>query len=168
MNIEEALNTALQYENRVVGVYEEAAQASTDPVGQRIFQTLANEERFHVKYLEDRKAEWQKTGKVTVAKIDTIVPSRERIDEAVQSLKAKVSTESPENETRLLKRCLDVEVETSNFYISVVKQLPSEDQKLFERFVEIEQGHQAIVQAEIDAVTGSGYWFDMPEISMEA
>jgi hypothetical protein len=48
------------------------------------------------------------------------------------------------------------------------KELPLEGRKLFERFVEIEQGHQAIVQAEMNAVAGNGYWFDMPEISMES
>lgn len=73
MNVEEAIQTAIQYEKRVVQVYEEAARASQDPAGR----------------------------------------------------------------------------------------------KLFERFVEIEQGHQAIVQAEMNAVAGNGYWFDMPEISME-
>jgi len=68
---------------------------------------------------------------------------------------------------RLLKRALDVEVETSAFYARVVEELPPEGRTLFERFVEIEQGHQAIVQAEMNSVSGNGYWFDMPEISME-
>jgi hypothetical protein len=49
----------------------------------------------------------------------------------------------------------------------VVKELPPQDRPLFERFLEIEHGHQAIVQAEINAVAGNGYWFDVPEITME-
>ena len=40
-------------------------------------------------------------------------------------------------------------------------------QKMFARFVEIEEGHQAIVKAEIDAVSGSGFWFDFNEFSLE-
>ena len=39
--------------------------------------------------------------------------------------------------------------------------------RLFERFVAIEEGHQAIVQAEIDCVSGSGFWFDTSEINLE-
>ncbi|MGZ5514901.1 MAG: hypothetical protein ACXW2O_07355, partial [Candidatus Aminicenantales bacterium] len=58
-------------------------------------------------------------------------------------------------------------VETSAFYGRVVKELPPEGKTLFERFVEIEHGHQDIVQAEMNAVAGNGYWFDIPEISME-
>jgi hypothetical protein len=38
---------------------------------------------------------------------------------------------------------------------------------LFQRFVEIEQGHLAIVQAEIDSVSGLGFWFDMREFDLE-
>jgi hypothetical protein len=68
---------------------------------------------------------------------------------------------------RLLKRALDIEVETSGFYARVVRELAPGDRPLFERFLEIEQGHQAIVQAEINAVAGNGYWFDVPEITME-
>ena len=35
------------------------------------------------------------------------------------------------------------------------------------RFMEIEEGHQAIVQAEIDALSGHGAWFDFTEIRFE-
>jgi len=95
------------------------------------------------------------------------VPSRERIEDGVRTLQSRVARTAPEAEMRLLKRALDVEVETSAFYGRVVKELPPEGQALFERFVEIEHGHQAIVQAEMNAVAGNGYWFDIPEITME-
>jgi hypothetical protein len=45
--------------------------------------------------------------------------------------------------------------------------LPPEGRPLFERFVEIENGHLAIVQAEMDVVSGLGYWFDMREFNIE-
>ena len=35
-------------------------------------------------------------------------------------------------------------------------------------FLGIEQGHQAIVQAEIDALSGLGFWFDFQEFNLEA
>ena len=49
-----------------------------------------------------------------------------------------------------------------------MRELPAEAQALFQRFVEIEQGHQAIVRAEIDSVSGLGFWFDMQEFNLEA
>jgi len=167
MTIEEAIKTALQYENRVVGVYEEAARASVDPTGKKIFDAFVKEEKQHVQYLKERLAEWKQTGRVSAAELNTFVPPRSRVDEAIQSLRVKAAVKAPESEMRLLKRALDIEIETSNYYIGVVKQLPPEGQTLFARFVEIEQGHQAIVQAEMNAVAGNGYWFDIPEITME-
>jgi rubrerythrin len=168
MNIEEAIKTAIQYEKRVVQVYEEAVRASEDETGKKIFSVLAKEERQHVDYLESRLTEWKATGRVTAAALGTVVPSRERIDEGVRTIQSRVARKAPEAEMRLLKRALDVEVETSAFYGRVVKELPPDGRALFERFVEIEHGHQAIVQAEMNAVAGNGYWFDIPEISMES
>jgi len=168
MTIDEAIKTALDYENRVVGVYEEAAKASRDPVGRRVFGTLVDEEKKHVEYLEARLKEWRETGHVTAATLGTSVPSRERMEAGIGKLKDRAVTEARESEVRLLKRALDVEVETSTFYVNVVKELPPEGQKLFERFVEIEQGHQAIVQAEMDSVSGLGFWFDMQEFNLES
>ena len=168
MTIEEAIKTAIQYEKRVVQVYEEAVRASEDETGKKIFAALVKEEEQHVAYLESRLTEWKTTGRVTAASLGTVVPSRERIDEGVRTLQSRVARKAPEAEMRLLKRALDVEVETSAFYGRVVKELPPEGRALFERFVEIEQGHQAIVQAEMNAVAGNGYWFDIPEISMES
>jgi rubrerythrin len=168
MNVEEAIQTAIQYEKRVVQVYEEAARASGDQTGKKIFGALVKEEQQHVAYLESRLSEWKATGHVTVASLGTVVPSRARIEEGVKALQNRVAAKAPEAEMRLLKRALDVEVETSAFYARVVRELPPEGRKLFERFVEIEQGHQAIVQAEMNAVAGNGYWFDMPEIRMES
>ena len=168
MTIEEAIKTAIQYEKKVVQVYEEAVRASEDETGKKIFSVLAKEERQHVDYLESRLTEWKATGRVTAAALGTVVPSRERIDEGVRTLQSRVARKAPEAEMRLLKRALDVEVETSAFYGRVVKELPPDGRAMFERFVEIEQGHQAIVQAEMNTVAGNGYWFDMPEISMES
>lgn len=167
MEIEEAIKTALQYENRVVTVYQDAVRSSNDPIGQRVFRTLVEEEKKHVEYLESRLKEWKMTGRVKVEGLNTLIPSRERIEEGVRTLKGKVVVAAREEEVRLLKKALDVEVETSRFYASVVKELPPEGQALFQRFVEIEEGHKAIVQAEMDSVSGLGFWFDMREFSME-
>jgi rubrerythrin len=167
MNIAEAIQTAIQYEKRVVQVYEEAVRSSADQTGKKIFGALVMEEQQHVAYLESRLHEWKATGHVTATSLGTVVPSRARIEEGIKTLQGSVATKAPEAEMRLLKRALDVEVETSAFYARVVEELPPEGRTLFERFVEIEQGHQAIVQAEMNSVSGNGYWFDMAEISME-
>ena len=39
---------------------------------------------------------------------------------------------------------------------------------LFARFLEIEEGHVNLVQAEMDSLNGLGTWFDVLEVSFEA
>lgn len=68
----------------------------------------------------------------------------------------------------MLNKALDVEIETSSFYKEMVDRLEDEPQKMFKRFLEIEEGHLALVQAEIDSITGTGFWFDFQEFNLEA
>jgi hypothetical protein len=49
----------------------------------------------------------------------------------------------------------------------MVNELPDEAKGLFKRFLEIEEGHLALVQAQIDQALGTGYWFDVREFDLE-
>ena len=49
----------------------------------------------------------------------------------------------------------------------MVNELPAEGHLLFFPFVAIEEGHLALVQAEIDYVSKTRYWFDIKEFDME-
>lgn len=168
MNIEEAIKTALEYENKVRDAYRHAAEQATDPVGVRVLGALANEEQGHVDYLNHKLEQWTQTGKITTETLETVVPSPERIAEGLQRLEdRKIEPQDRSDEVALLKQALQLEVETGNFYRKMVKELDGDGRKLFERFVEIEEGHEAIVDAELNAVSGRGFWFDMQEFSLE-
>lgn len=170
MNLEEAIRTAIEYEAKVHRTYSEALEKSTDEVGKRVFRTLCEEERGHIKYLKDRLDEWRSTGSLTLERLDTAIPSRENIDRAVTELRDQVQgrpRRTSPTEVDLLERALKVELETSNFYREMVRTLDAQGQELFARFVEIEEGHRAIVQAELDCVSGLGFWFDSREFNLE-
>jgi len=169
MNLEQAIKTALDYEGKVYRTYLEAMEASDDEVGQRVFRTLCNEEKEHVDYLRRRLEEWRTTGTVTVERLDTAIPNPAAIHAAVERLRAKVAGQPARKhdaELELLRRALDVETETSDFYRQMVAALAADGRRLFERFVEIEDGHKTIVQAEIDCLSGSGFWFDTKEFDL--
>jgi rubrerythrin len=168
MTIDEAIQTALQYEGRVCVVYHDAMERSQDPVGRKVFKILNDEETGHVRYLTEKLEEWKKAGKVHATKLSTALPTAKEIKTAIKSLQGKVTSPLPETELQLLRRALDIEIETSEFYQKMVRALPIDEKALFERFVEIEEGHKAIVQAEIDCVTGLGFWFDIAEFRLEA
>jgi rubrerythrin len=172
MELDEAIKTAIEYEAGVHRTYQEAMQRATDAKGKRFFEVLRDEEMGHLKYLRERLEEWTRTGKIQVAKLDTAIPPHEAIDHGLQELREKLAPGTSGKgshmaELDLLRKALAVEAETSGFYKEMVRALDGDGRRLFERFVEIEEGHQAIVQAEIDSVSGTGVWFDTKEFNLE-
>jgi rubrerythrin len=169
MDIEEAIRTAIDYENRVRDVYKDACEKVSDPVGKRVFEALYKEEQGHVDYLNSRLEEWLASGKLSLEELVSFVPSEDDIELAVEKLEEPLDAHPDRTgELEWLRKAMKVELETGDFYRRMVQELPEEGRQLFERFVEIEEGHSAIVQAEIDAVSGSGFWFDMAEFDLEA
>jgi rubrerythrin len=170
MNLEQAISTALEYEARVHQTYADAAETADHEVAKRVFSTLCEEELGHIKYLRERLDEWRDKGEITVAELDTVLVPKSVIESRAASLRESLTGDrgaSRGNELESLNRALEVERETSSFYKQMVATLDADGKRLFERFVEIEEGHVAIVQAEMDLVTGSGFWFDTAEFSLE-
>lgn len=167
MDVEKAIKTAIEYENKVRDVYKDAIKKAGDEAGRRVFNALADEEQHHVDYLNSRLDLWQKQGKLDYGKLETSVPSKGVIASGLDKLRGHIKEANRGAEIQLLNRALDVEMETSNFYRKMVSEMEAEPQKMFARFLEIEEGHQAIVKAEIDALTGMGVWFDFVEFDLE-
>ena len=105
-----------------------------------------------------------------MAELKTAIPDRTVIERQVTKLQTSVAGSADRKhdvELETLNRALALEVETAGFYKEMVRTLDADGRRLFERFVAIEEGHQAIVQAEIDCLSGSGFWFDTFEVNLE-
>jgi rubrerythrin len=165
--MEKAIQTAIGYETKIRDIYRNAAQSVLDPEGRRFFKMLGDDEQYHLDYLKERLKSWQKTGKLSVEKLDSAVPSKEMIQKETETVKARVSTEDLSSIKVILGRALQAEVETSAFYETMVNKMTREGQQMFARFLEIEENHIAAVQAELDYITHTGYWFDFKEFDME-
>jgi rubrerythrin len=170
MNIEEALHTALDLERRIRDVYAAAAARAAEPAVRRTLGALADEEQQHHDYLEARVAELAKGGGITAAAVETVLPSPERVRETVRTVRAGLRIEGPRRDdlVETLRRAQEAEARTGAFYERMAGELSGEAQRMFARFVEIERGHLAIVTAEIDSVTGDGFWFDLQEFRLES
>jgi rubrerythrin len=165
--MEEAIKTALDYETRIRDIYRNAAEVVSDPAGKRIFQMLRDDEQHHVEYLMDRLESWKKTGELSPEKLKSTIPSIETISRETEKIETHLSKKDRRGEIEILSKALKAEIETSNFYEKMVAELPDEGQRLFARFLEIEEKHIAAVQFELDYLTKSGYWFDFKEFDME-
>ncbi len=166
MTIEEAIKTAIAYEGKIRDLYRQAANKTKDPVATRIFNALGDDEEGHIAYLNDRLRQWRQTGRITAEKLEAGIPSREVIDREIDKLKPRLSRDDQKSEKQMFSKALHLEVETSRFYERMVAEMTDEGRKMFARFVEIENGHIDMVQAELDYISGTGYWFDFKEFDM--
>ena len=167
MKLGEAIQTAIDYETKVLKIYRSASDALSDTTGKRLFDALADDEQYHVDYLKKKLAQWQKTGQLTVEDLRSSNPDIEAIAGDIGKLESRMSEEDRGDEKQMLSKALTVEVETSNFYKNMVSEMSEEGQQLFSQFMVIEDGHIKAVQAELDFINSSGYWFDSKEFDME-
>jgi rubrerythrin len=170
MTVEEAIKTSILFERKVRGAYQAAAERAKDPTAKRVFAVLAEEEMGHVNYLESRLTEWQRDGRLAPAALASVLPAKDRVSGALRRLRSTVAQRPVGQSAELdsLRQALIAENETSDFYRAMVRELPPVGQELFARFLAIEDGHAAIVQAEIDCVTQMGFWFELAEFDLEA
>lgn len=168
MTPEEALISAIEYEQRVYDHYHQASQRLADPTAQRVFGVLASEEEGHIAYLNSRLTIWKEKGIIAPEQLKTILPHSEWLQEGrVPMRKIRLEREY-EDELQMLKDSLKLEREVSEHYKKLVSLLPPPSNELFRPFIEIEEGHAALIQAEIDALQKDGFWFDISEFNLEA
>jgi rubrerythrin len=170
VNLQGALAVAIDFEKKVRDHYLRGAKDIADPQGRRVFATLGKEEQGHVDYLEHCLAEWKRSGKVPNVALKSILPKGVRWIEEEKKKLASRKDRRPATQTELdaLKVALQHEKEAAAFYHKLVAELPQADQALFEKFLGIEDGHLALVQAQLDSVQGMGFWFDVVEFRLEA
>ena len=167
MNLEEAIKTAIDYEIAIRDVYKEACEKILDVSGRRLVQALEEDEQNHVTYLQSKMEQWRKNGTITIERLNTALPLKEVIAEEVEKLNEKMSRGSMSDKKQILSKALKLEIETSDFYRKMVNELPGEGENLFSHFLEIEDAHITLVQAELDYFSKTGYWFDIKEFDME-
>ena len=166
-SIEEAIQTAIEYEIRIRDIYLEAAATENDAVGKRIFETLAKDEQNHIDFLQHSLEKLQKSGAIPLQQLESTIPSREVIKREAEKVKSHVAKDFLGIRQQMLSKALKMEVETSEFYQKMVDELPGDGQTFFERFLEIENNHIKAVQFELDHLSKTGYWFDFKEFDME-
>ena len=167
MDIEEAIQMAIAYETRICDMYRETAAKLSDPAGQRTLQMLGDDEQRHIDYLNDRLTMWQKVGRLSTEKLESVIPSAETLKKGVEKVGEQVPEARRREASYLLNQALKMEIETCAFYEKMVAELPDAGKDLFARFLEIETNHIAAVQFELDYILKSGYWFDMKEFDLE-
>jgi len=168
MNLEAAIKSALEFENRIRDLYVEAVSRTDEPAGKKIFQTLADDEQRHVDYLESRLDEWQQRGAISNEVLASMVPDKAAIRKEAAALQSKISEDDRGLKQQMLAQALAMEIETSRFYREMVDQVASDHRGMFARFLEIEDNHIEAVQFELDHLSNTGFWYGFEEFDMES
>ena len=166
MRLDEAILTAIEYETRIRDHYLDSADRIRNRAGKRVFELLANEEQGHIDYLLARLGQWRREGTVNMFSLASSVPTPAELEKSLESVEKLEPLEILDDERQVLDVALNLEKETSDYYRRLVGQVDGPAREMFQRFLEIEDGHVAVVQAEIDYLSDNGFWFDFPEFDM--
>jgi rubrerythrin len=167
MELEEALKTALEYETRIRDYYLQAAEKTGETDGRNLFLQLAQDEQRHLDYLESRLAEWQRDGAIIIADLASALPNAGQISKSLASIAKTANRDDRKDEKQMLSKALNIELATSAFYKELTETMEGDSATMFARFLRIEDDHIALVQAELDYLSHTGYWFDIKEFDME-
>jgi len=168
MNVEDAIKAAIKYEKKVCDLYEEALRELNEKTSKRLLKALHKDEKHHVMYLKEKLNQIRVEGRIVQDEITSTIPSKKDIEKEIHKLRRKMAERDLGDKNKALSKILKVEIETSKFYRDMVDTLPEEGKKLFSRFLDIEDSHITLVQAELDHYGNTGFWFDNAEIDMEA
>ncbi|HSH70460.1 MAG TPA: hypothetical protein VK997_11120 [Deferrisomatales bacterium] len=168
MIIEEAIRSALEYEHRVRDTYAEAAKAVVPPDARRFFEVMAREEQGHIEYLLDRQRDWQEKGVLTAAALGSALADEGWTRSATEGLQGAADGDARTSVVEHLYVALRLEETVSAHYRILVDAVEHADaERLFRRFLEIEDGHVAVVQTEIDFQSGTGVFYGMQEFTLD-
>jgi rubrerythrin len=171
MTLGEALEKALAYEKKVRDHYLQAAERVGDEKGRKALRVLAREEQGHFDYLKSCLDRWSRTGRTGGKKLPRVFPPYADLESSLKRISElkleKGSARHDSEELELLKTALQLERETADFYQKMAAGMDREAAEFFAPFLDIERGHQLIVQAEMDQLSGLGYWFDIREFDLE-
>lgn len=168
MEFAEAVTTAIEMEEKVRSFYAKTATELESPVARKIFNTLAEEEEGHIDYLNRQLEAVKQTGNVTDSELKTVVPDKLRIDDMVTGLENVPQPLNLDSDIASFRLALEMEKEVAGHYRKLIEHAADDFKGFFEEFLEIEEAHENVLQAELFAAKSSGVWFDFIEFDQEA
>lgn len=168
MSLKEAIESALELEKRIAKYYSQSAEKVSDKAGKHFYHFLAVEEEGHVAYLSKLLKDYKSEKKVADEELPTLFMRESWVLESEESLKSTQERHPDEGQMQTLIKALELEEEATRLYQKLAGELGKEGEKLFKRFLEIEETHTSLVRAELDYYSKSGYFYDFPEFSLES
>jgi len=163
------IHRGIYREKDAIRAYIKFAKAVKDPKAKNVLINLADDEVGHLTKLEKhlmsiiRNQPW-------------LLPKAEEI-EAVAAVFSSGAYQDKEireedigkvDEVEILKIAVEREIIANKYYLDLAERAESPEAKeMFLSLAKEEELHMKILQAEIDSIGQSGFWFDTQEFTME-
>jgi len=160
------LRTGIEIEDNGLMTYLKFARQTKDETGKNIFIQLAMDEHEHHILLEKQLYKLSEGNKWQT--IDIPKSEIEKITPAIREKQKRTKGASGLGEIDALNTAKDLEKKSANFYREQAESADEPEAKsLFSRLAEWEDSHFDLIQAELDVIQNTGFWYDIPEFRMD-
>ncbi|MGB2582286.1 MAG: ferritin family protein [Thermoplasmata archaeon] len=163
----EILQNAIVMEVEGAKFFSNAALRMKHPQAKDMFVSLATQERRHVKVLEEELQRLERgDGWVSPSSVKGSAASDDSVFKEAEGAKGPLDPKA--GELAVLKYGMEVERKSIEYYKRAGADIEdSRAREVFNWLVGEEAGHLTILNAEYDLRSRSGFYFDVPEFSLE-
>ena len=154
------IQKAVQTERDGNHFYSEVAEATRDPKEKKMFEQLARDELYHVQVIKDLYHDLLPDAPEEPVKGFPVFEKRKR----------ELGGRLPDlgNEFEVLQKAIEDEKEARDFYRKAAGSFESDQAgEVFADLMEMEEGHIRLLQAELDFLEKTGFYFDHMEFTVE-
>jgi rubrerythrin len=164
--VREAIKTAIQLEKDGKAFFDQATRETENELGKKMFRKLAADE---VRHLQTFKKMFQTiTDPGTWKQLLAEGPPKERMPSFDHKAGSRTPAEKGAGELSALQQALEVERKAIDFFKRTAQETSDpEAGRIFLAIANEEEGHYDLIQAQIDSLTHSGFWFDVGEFQMD-
>lgn len=161
-----ALELAISTEKTGLKTYLDFGYQTKDESGKNMFIRLAADEFEHMTILEKQRESIQEkecwiSVKLVKSDIEKLIPE-------IKGKSAKIKGSKGLDQMSALRTALDMEDRAIKFYKEQAQlSIDSKAKEMYERLVAMEKAHYELIQAEIDYIEKTGFWFNLREFSLE-
>ncbi|MCX8030079.1 MAG: ferritin family protein [Thermodesulfovibrionales bacterium] len=149
-----SIEIAVRMETDAIKFYTEAADKTSNPVGKKMFLTIVEDEKRHLKYLDAILKDLD----IHIADVNPI----ENVKTVFESMKSSMMKRvvATNDEMEAFKIAMDMEKEGIEFYKNLLSDSKIDKEKeLFERLIAEEEKHYAIFSNTYNYLADTGNWF---------
>jgi len=156
-----SVELALKMETDAVKFYTEASGKVSHPVGKKMFLTIAEDEKNHIKMIE----EVMKGLELTIREANPVEAVKTIFEEMKDKMMGRLEANTDDLEA--FRIAMEMEKQGIDFYTKVKEEVKTEkEKKLFDRLIYEEQQHYKIFSETYTFLKDTGNWFMWKEFSI--